>query len=79
MEEQAPSYHREFSKSPHHAVWGLLTLGLGFLSAQLLGLIVGATAYALGLDLPAGPPVLPPLGRWPPGNRPTRRRIAESH
>src|SRR5690242_19046 len=48
MDEQPPNYHREFFKSPHHAVLGLLTLGLGFLSAQLLGLIVGATAYVLG-------------------------------
>jgi len=48
MDEQAPHYHREFFKSPHHAALGVLTLGLGFLSANVLGLIVGATAYALG-------------------------------
>jgi len=48
MDEPAPNYHREFFKSPQHAVLGLLTLGLGFLSAQLLGLIVGVTAYVLG-------------------------------
>ena len=48
METQPPNYHREFVKSPHHVVFGLLTLGLGFLSATLLGLLVGATAYALG-------------------------------
>ncbi len=48
MEEQAPNYRREFLGSPHHATFGLLTLGLGFLSANLLGLIVGATLYALG-------------------------------
>ena len=48
MDEQTPNYHSEFLKSPHHAALGLLTLGLGFLSAQVLGLIVGVTAYVLG-------------------------------
>ncbi len=48
MDDQAPNYRREFFKSPHHAALGLLTLGIGFLSAQFLGLIVGATAYVLG-------------------------------
>jgi hypothetical protein len=48
MEDQPINYHAEFFKSPHHAVLGLLTLGLGFLSAQLLGLIVGLTAFVLG-------------------------------
>ena len=48
MDEQAPNYHREFLKSPQHAALGLLTLGLGFLSAQLLPLIAGATLYTLG-------------------------------
>ncbi|HWI59107.1 MAG TPA: hypothetical protein VNZ22_17910 [Bacillota bacterium] len=48
MEDQAPNYHREFFQSPHHAALGLLTLGVGFLSAQILGLIVGVTAYVLG-------------------------------
>lgn len=48
METQPPNYHREFFKSPHHVVFGLLTLGLGFLSATLLGLLAGVTAYALG-------------------------------
>ena len=48
MDTQAPNYHREFFKSPHHAALALLTLGLGFLSAQVLGLIAGATAYVLG-------------------------------
>jgi hypothetical protein len=48
MEDQAPNYHGEFLKSPQHAALGLLTLGLGFLSAQLLPLIAGATLYTLG-------------------------------
>ncbi len=48
MDEAAPNYHREFFQSPHHAALALLTLGLGFLSAQVLGLIVGVTAYVLG-------------------------------
>ena len=48
MDEQAPNYHREFLSSPHHAALGLLTLGAGFLSATLLGLIAGGTAYVLG-------------------------------
>ena len=48
MEEQAPNYHSEFLRSPHHAALGILTLGVGFLSANLLGLIVGGTLYALG-------------------------------
>ena len=48
MDEQAPNYHREFLKSPHHAVFGLLTLGLGFMSGAILPLIGGATLYALG-------------------------------
>ncbi|MGH7971429.1 MAG: hypothetical protein ACREIC_22140, partial [Limisphaerales bacterium] len=59
--EQAPNYHREFFKSPHHAALGLLTLGLGFLSAQVLGLIAGLTAYVLGwIYLPD----LPFFRRW---------------
>ena len=48
MEEQAPNYHSEFLRSPHHAALGILTLGVGFLSANLLGLIIGGTLYALG-------------------------------
>ncbi len=48
MDEPAPKYHSEFLKSPHHAVLGLLTLGLGFMSAAAFPLIVGATAYTLG-------------------------------
>jgi hypothetical protein len=61
MQDQAPNYHAEFFKSPHHAALGLLTLGLGFLSAQLLGLIVGLTAYVLGWIYIPG---LPFFRRW---------------
>lgn len=48
MDEQTPNYRSEFLKSPHHVVFGLLTLGLGFISAELLPLIAGGTIYALG-------------------------------
>ena len=48
MAEQAPNYRGEFLKSPHHIGLGLLTVGLGFISAELLPLIVGGTLYALG-------------------------------
>src|ERR1043165_1505899 len=61
MEDAPANYHAEFLKSPHHAVLALATLGLGFLSAQLLGLIVGLTAYVLGwIYLPD----LPFFRRW---------------
>jgi hypothetical protein len=39
---------REFLASPHHAALALATLGLGFLSAEPLYLIAGATAYIVG-------------------------------
>ncbi len=48
MEEQPPNYHGAFFKSPHHAAWALLTVGLGFIAAQPLLLLVGVTAYGLG-------------------------------
>ena len=48
MEPAEPKYRSEFLKSPHHAVFGLLTIGAGFVSAALLPLIVGGTLYALG-------------------------------
>jgi hypothetical protein len=48
VEPQQPSYHAEFLKSPHHAAFGLLTLGLGFISASIIPLVAGATVYALG-------------------------------
>lgn len=43
------SYRKAFWKSRHHLWLGILTLGLGFLSAEPLGLLVGATLYAIGL------------------------------
>lgn len=48
MEAQTRNYHREFLKSPHHGVFGFLTLGLGFMSGAWLPLIAGGTLYALG-------------------------------
>jgi outer membrane murein-binding lipoprotein Lpp len=45
----SPNYRRAFWTSRHHAWLGILTLGLGFLSAEPLGLLIGAVAYALGL------------------------------
>lgn len=39
---------RAFARSPHHLWLAILTLGLGLLSAEPLGLILGATAYLLG-------------------------------
>ena len=74
MDEQAPDYRSEFFKSPHHAVFGLLTLGVGFLSANLLGLIVGATAYTLGwIYLPD----MPFFRGWVDKRREAVRRAAE--
>ena len=43
------SNHKEFLTSPHHATLGLLTLGVGLLTATALGLIIGGVAYALGM------------------------------
>jgi hypothetical protein len=48
VEDQTPSYRKHFLKSPHHAWFGLLTLGLGFISGVPLLLLAGATAYVLG-------------------------------
>src|SRR5688572_6451469 len=42
-------YRLAFWTSRHHAWLGILTLGLGFLTAEPLGLLAGATAYAIGL------------------------------
>lgn len=75
MEQPAPNYHGEFLKSPHHAVLGLLTLGLGFLSATLLGLIAGVTAYVLGwIYLPD----LPFFRRWVDRRHENAKRAAEA-
>src|SRR6059058_467467 len=74
MDDQAPNYRREFLRSPHHAAFGLFTLGLGFLSANLLGLIVGGTLYTLGwLHLPD----LPFFRRWVDRRHEVARRAAE--
>ncbi len=75
MDEQAPNYRREFFKSPHHAALALMTLGLGFVSAQVLGLIAGLTAYILGWIY------LPDLGlfrRWVDRRREIARRAEEA-
>jgi len=74
MDEQAPDYRKEFFKSPHHAAFGLLTLGVGFLCANVLGLIAGATAYTLGWIY------LPDLGffrKWVDKRYAAERRAAE--
>jgi len=74
MDEQPPNYRREFLRSPHHASLGLLTLGAGFLSASLFGLIVGGTLYALGwIYLPD----LPFFRRWVDSRYEAARRAAE--
>ena len=74
MDEPAPDYHKEFFKCPHHAAVGILTLGIGFLSASLLGLIIGATAYTLGwIYLPD----LPFFRRWVDRRYEGVRRAAE--
>ena len=75
MDDQAPNYRREFLRSPHHAAFGLFTLGLGFLSANLLGLIVGGTLYTLGwIHLPD----MPFFRRWVDRRHETARRAAEA-
>src|SRR5258708_23438411 len=74
MDQQAPNYHSEFFKSPHHAALGLLTLGLGFLTAQLLPLIVGVTLYTLGwIYLPD----MPFFRRWVDKRREAANRAEE--
>ncbi len=75
MDDPTPNYRAEFLKSPHHAAFGLLTLGLGFLSAQLLPLIAGATLYALGwIYLPD----LPFFRRWVDGRRDSTKRAEDA-
>ena len=74
MDDQPPNYRREFLGSPHHAAFGLLTLGVAFLSANLLGLIVGGTLYTLGwLHLPD----MPFFRRWVDRRHEVARRAAE--
>src|ERR1700751_3363054 len=75
MDEQPPNYHREFFKSPHHAALALLTLGLGFLSAQVLGLIAGLTVYVLGWIYR---PALPLFRRWVDSRSEAAKRAAEA-
>ena len=48
MADENVNYQREFLRSPHHGWMGLFTLGLGFMSGTVLGLILGATGYVLG-------------------------------
>jgi hypothetical protein len=75
MEEQAPNYRREFLGSPQHAALGLLTLGVGFLSANLLGLIVGGTLYSLGwVHLPD----MPFFRRWVDRRHEAAKRAEET-
>jgi len=74
MEEQAPNYRGEFLRSPQHAALGLLTLGIGFLSATLLGLLAGVTIYALGwIYLPD----LPFFRRWVDRRREGAKRLQD--
>jgi hypothetical protein len=74
MEEQAPNYRSEFMTSPHHAGLGILTLGVGFLSGNLLGLIVGGTLYAIGWIFG---PDLPLFRRWVDRRHDAARRAIE--
>jgi hypothetical protein len=74
MDEQPPSYHREFLESPHHAALGLLTLGAGFMSGMALPLIAGATIYTLGwIYLPD----LPFFRRWVDRRHEAAKRSAD--
>src|SRR5207247_6519068 len=71
MDDAAPNYHREFLKSPQHAILGVLTLGAGFMSGMALPLVAGATLYTLGwIYLPD----LPFFRRWV-----DRRHAAAKH
>src|SRR5438876_352779 len=74
MDDQPPNYRGKFLGSPHHAAFGLLRLGVGFLSANLLGLIVGGTLFTLGwLHLPD----MPFFRRWVDRRHEAARRAAE--
>jgi hypothetical protein len=75
MDDQAPNYHAEFLKSPHHATLAVLTLGLGFLSAELVPLIIGATIYVLGwIYLPD----MPFFKRWVDKRSDSAKRAGEA-
>src|SRR5947209_8261633 len=75
MDDQAPNYRAEFLKSPHHATLAVLTLGLGFLSAELVPLIVGATIYVLGwIYLPD----IPFFKRWVDHRADTAKKAGEA-
>jgi hypothetical protein len=75
MDQAVPSPRREFLRSPHHVVLGVLTLGLGIASASALGLLVGAAAYALGwIYLPD----MPFFRRWVGRKGEQARRAAEA-
>jgi hypothetical protein len=72
MDDQPPAYRREFLKSPHHAVLGLATLGVGFMlsSSFPLALLLGVAGYVIGwIYLPD----LPLFHRWVDG----RRQVAQ--
>lgn len=71
--DSPPNYRREFAKSPHHAWFGLVTLGLGFLSAHPLLLLAGASAYALGWIYA---PDLPFFRNWVDGRQQAARLAA---
>ncbi|MBC8646257.1 MAG: hypothetical protein H7X85_03785, partial [Thermoanaerobaculia bacterium] len=60
-----------FWRSPHHLGLALATLGLGFASGELLGLLVGGTLYALGL-------VFLPDSGWFRGHLAKKREAAEA-
>jgi hypothetical protein len=75
MDEQAPNYHREFVASPHHATLALLTLGLGFVVGNVLGLIAGVTAYVLGWIYV---PDLPFFRRWVDGRHNIAKQALEA-
>jgi hypothetical protein len=48
MSDAPINYRQAFLRSGQHAALALLTLGVGFVSASPLGLILGAGGYALG-------------------------------
>lgn len=57
---------KAFARSPHHAWLALLTLGAGLATVSPLGILAGATAYALGwIYLPDSRP----FNRWIEGKK----------